>query len=84
MIIFRLVFAIVDTAFAKNKSDDQWYHFDDSSVSVTSEDSVVVSIEKLPSLFAQTVVEVADFNFTLFLSSVSVLIVKCICIKMQY
>jgi len=29
------------TAFAKNKDDGQWYNFDDSSVSQTSEDSVV-------------------------------------------
>jgi len=34
---------VVDTAFAKNKNDDQWYHFDDSSVSATTEESVVVS-----------------------------------------
>ena len=31
-----------DTAYAKNKEDGQWYHFDDSSVSQCSEDSVVV------------------------------------------
>jgi len=37
-------FVAVDTAFAKNKNDNQWYHFDDSSVSATSEDSVVVSV----------------------------------------
>ena len=37
----------VDTAIAKNKNDDKWYHFDDSSVSATNEDSIVVSI--LPS-----------------------------------
>ena len=37
-------FNVVDTAFAKNKNDNQWYHFDDSSVSATSEDSVVVSV----------------------------------------
>jgi len=29
------------TAYAKNKEDNQWYHFDDSSVSQTTEDSVV-------------------------------------------
>jgi len=34
----------VDAAFAKNKNDDQWYQFDDSSVSAITEDSVVVSI----------------------------------------
>ena len=43
------VVPISDTAYAKNKDDHQWYHFDDSSVSQTSEDSVVVSIF-LPSL----------------------------------
>ena len=37
------VVPISDTAYAKNKDDHQWYHFDDSSVSQTSEDSVVVS-----------------------------------------
>ena len=37
-------FDTVDTTFAKNKIDSQWYHFDDSSVSATSEESVVVSI----------------------------------------
>jgi len=35
---------VVDTAFAKNKNDTQWYHFDDSSVSPASEDTVVVSM----------------------------------------
>jgi len=43
-IIFGLFCYIVDTAFAKNKNDNQWYHFDDTSVSVTTEDSVVVSV----------------------------------------
>ena len=36
-------FRVVDTAFAKNKNDNKWYHFDDSSVSATTEESVVVS-----------------------------------------
>jgi hypothetical protein len=36
-----------DTAYAKNQYDNQWYHFDDSSVSVISEDSVVVSWLKI-------------------------------------
>ncbi|XP_054243396.1 ubiquitin carboxyl-terminal hydrolase 4 isoform X2 [Indicator indicator] len=30
------------TAYAKNKVNDKWYHFDDSSVSVASEDQIVV------------------------------------------
>lgn len=32
-----------DTAYAKNKDDGNWYYFDDSSVSESSEDSVCVS-----------------------------------------
>ena len=31
------------TAFAKNHIDKQWHYFDDSSVSLSSEDRVVVS-----------------------------------------
>lgn len=31
------------TAFGRNKDDKQWYNFDDSSVTVTSPESVVVS-----------------------------------------
>ena len=31
-----------DTACAKNHHDGNWYHFDDSSVSGTTEDAVVV------------------------------------------
>nr|XP_006014127.1 PREDICTED: ubiquitin carboxyl-terminal hydrolase 4-like [Latimeria chalumnae] len=29
------------TAYAKNKSDGKWYYFDDSSVSLASEDQIV-------------------------------------------
>ena len=36
-----------DTAYAKNKDDTQWYHFDDSSVSSSSEDACVVRITLL-------------------------------------
>uniref|UniRef100_A0A667ZY97 Ubiquitin carboxyl-terminal hydrolase n=1 Tax=Myripristis murdjan TaxID=586833 RepID=A0A667ZY97_9TELE len=32
------------TAYAKNKDDDKWYNFDDSSVSPASEDQIVVSV----------------------------------------
>jgi len=35
---------LADTAYAKNKVNDKWYYFDDSSVSVASEDQIVVSI----------------------------------------
>lgn len=35
---------LTDTAYAKNKVNDKWYYFDDSSVSVASEDQIVVSI----------------------------------------
>ena len=31
-----------DTAYAKNKDDCNWYYFDDSNVSQSSEDAVVV------------------------------------------
>jgi hypothetical protein len=37
------VLCTADTAFAKNQVDNSWYHFDDSSVSKTREDQVVVS-----------------------------------------
>lgn len=37
-------FLLTDTAYAKNKVNDKWYYFDDSSVSVASEDQIVVSI----------------------------------------
>ncbi|KAI1234421.1 hypothetical protein IHE44_0003471 [Lamprotornis superbus] len=32
---------LTDTAYAKNKVNDKWYYFDDSSVSVASEDQIV-------------------------------------------
>lgn len=35
---------LTDTAYAKNKVNGKWYYFDDSSVSVASEDQIVVSI----------------------------------------
>ena len=35
------------TAFAKNCIDKQWHYFDDSSVSLSSEDRVVVSVHQL-------------------------------------
>ena len=34
-----------DTAFGKNKDDGKWHYFDDSSVTSSSEDAVVVSQE---------------------------------------
>ena len=33
-----------DTAYSKNKDDDKWYYFDDSSVSPATEDQIVVSV----------------------------------------
>lgn len=43
---------LTDTAYAKNKVNDKWYYFDDSSVSVASEDQIVVSmwLEAVPGL----------------------------------
>lgn len=35
---------LTDTAYAKNKVNGKWYYFDDSSVSLASEDQIVVSI----------------------------------------
>uniref|UniRef100_A0A672IT73 Ubiquitin carboxyl-terminal hydrolase n=1 Tax=Salarias fasciatus TaxID=181472 RepID=A0A672IT73_SALFA len=32
------------TAYAKNKDDDKWYNYDDSSVSPANEDQIVVSV----------------------------------------
>jgi ubiquitin carboxyl-terminal hydrolase 4/11/15 len=40
-------FMVLDTAYAKNKDDMKWYYFDDSSVTASSEDSVVVSNGKI-------------------------------------
>lgn len=34
---------VTDTAYAKNKVNGKWYYFDDSSVSMASEDQIVVS-----------------------------------------
>ncbi len=34
---------LTDTAFAKNKDNNKWYNFDDSHVSETTEDRLVVS-----------------------------------------
>lgn len=44
--------SLTDTAYAKNKVNDKWYYFDDSSVSVASEDQIVVStwLEAVPAL----------------------------------
>lgn len=33
---------ISDTAYAQNKEDHKWYNFDDSSVSPTGEEQIVV------------------------------------------
>lgn len=33
--------SLTDTAYAKNKVNGKWYYFDDSSVSVASEDQIV-------------------------------------------
>lgn len=40
-------FWLTDTAYGKNKVDEKWYYFDDSSVSSASEDQIVVSFESL-------------------------------------
>lgn len=37
-----------DTAYGKNKDDGEWYSFDDSSVSQTTADSVVVRTCSVP------------------------------------
>ncbi len=42
IIIFNY-FLFSDTASANNMDDKQWYHFDDSIVSETREDRLVVS-----------------------------------------
>ena len=42
---------ISDTAYAKNKDDGNWYYFDDSNVSPSSEDAVVVIIKSHPTFF---------------------------------
>lgn len=36
-------FGLADTAYAKNKLNGKWYYFDDSNVSLASEDQIVVS-----------------------------------------
>lgn len=48
-------FLSTDTAYAKNKVNDKWYYFDDSSVSAASEDQIVVSAwpEANPSLYGR-------------------------------
>lgn len=43
MEVFLLTFFSLDTAYAKNKDDNRWYYFDDSSVSEAREESVCVS-----------------------------------------
>lgn len=48
LFIFHLYtndFIISDTAYAKNKDLNQWFYFDDSSVTKASEESVVVRFE---------------------------------------
>ena len=37
------VFLFSDTAYCKNPNKNQWYNFDDSSVSPVSQDRVIVS-----------------------------------------
>ena len=37
-----IFFSVADTAYAKNKDDGRWYHFDDSSVTPIGEGTVVV------------------------------------------
>ena len=41
IVIYNVLIAL-DTAYAKNVFDRQWYHLDDSSVSKISEDQVLV------------------------------------------
>ena len=45
------IFFFSDTAYAKNKDDNRWYYFDDSSVSESQEESVCVSY--FPPIFAE-------------------------------
>jgi len=40
--LFILIFT--DTAYAKNKDDNRWFYFDDSSVSESNEEAVCVSL----------------------------------------
>lgn len=45
LVIARGIFFVdlADTAYAKNKLNGKWYYFDDSNVSLASEDQIVVS-----------------------------------------
>ena len=40
--MYPYIFLPSDTAYGKNKIDGNWYYFDDSNVSPSSEDAVVV------------------------------------------
>lgn len=42
LVTARVLF-LADTAYAKNKLNGKWYYFDDSNVSLASEDQIVVS-----------------------------------------
>lgn len=54
---FRYVlFPLIDTAYAKNKTDGKWYYFDDSSVSSASEDQIVVRFSSFFLFFLNTIV----------------------------
>ena len=70
------LFPSTDTAFAQNKDDGEWYYFDDSSVSASSEESVVVSPVFCHSsaeqrfLVGRCLWEEQNFVFDLFLESV--------------
>ena len=48
---YTVFFLPSDTAFAQNKDDGEWYYFDDSSVSASSEESAVVSPVLCPSFW---------------------------------
>ena len=39
--LFLHYLIILDTAYGKNKTDGNWYYFDDSSVTQTNEEAVV-------------------------------------------
>jgi hypothetical protein len=54
---------LVDTAFAKNKDNGGWYHFDDSSVSQMGEGDVVVRTAVHKSTLGLALI---DFNCCIF------------------
>lgn len=39
----KLIYQFLDTAYAKNCKDSQWYSFDDSSVSAVDQEQITVS-----------------------------------------